>query len=61
MRQWCNRSRELYPEELSTYTCYLKMYFTMGKKKEFFNELDQLKSSNIVIDSKTLDLIRTFQ
>lgn len=61
MRQWCNRSRELYPEELSTYTCYLKMYFTMGKKKEFFDELNQLKSSNIVIDSKTLDLIRTFQ
>ena len=60
MRYWCNRSRELYPDALSTYTCYLKMYFTQEKKTEFFRELDRLKASNIVIDRETLELIRTF-
>ena len=60
MHYWCNRSRELYPDVLSTYTCYLKMYFTQEKKTEFFRELDRLKASNIVIDRETLELIRTF-
>lgn len=60
MRQWCDRSRDLYPDELSTYVCYLKYYFTVEKKKEFFEELDRLKKSNIVIDRETLELIRTF-
>lgn len=60
MRKWCERSRDLYPDELSTYVCYLKYYFTVEKKKEFFEELDRLKKSNIVIDRETLELIRTF-
>lgn len=61
MKKWCDYSRELYPDELSTYTGYLKLYFTLGKKKEFFEELNRLKASNIVIDRETLELIRTFQ
>lgn len=61
MKTWCDHSRELYPEELSTYTGYLKLYFTMGKKKEFFEELNRLKASDVVIDKDTLELIRTFQ
>lgn len=60
MKKWCERSRELYPNELSTYVCYLKYYFTVEKKKEFFEELDRLKHSDIVIDRETLELIRTF-
>ena len=60
IQKWCERSRELYPDELSTYVCYLKYYFTVEKKKEFFEELERLKASNIVIDRETLDLIRTF-
>ena len=61
MKRWCDESRERYPGELSTYTCYLKLYFTQGKKKEFFAKLGELKSSDIVIDRETLELIRTFQ
>ena len=34
--------------------------FTVGKKKQFFEELDRLKQSDIVIDKETLELIRTF-
>ena len=60
MRKWCERSRDLYPDELSAYVCYLKYYFTVEKKKEFFEELDRLKMSNIVIDWETLELIWTF-
>ncbi len=61
MRQWCDVSRELFPKELSSYTCYLKLYFTQGKKDAFFEKLEELKSSNVVIDRETLELIRTFQ
>ena len=60
MKYWCDKSRELYPEELSTYTCYLKLYFTEGNKKDFFDELEKLKKSDIVIDRETLELIRIF-
>ena len=60
MKYWCDKSRELYPKELSTYTCYLKLYFTEGNKKDFFDELEKLKNSDIVIDRETLDLIRIF-
>lgn len=57
---WCDRSMELYPEELSSYTCRLKLYFTKGEKEKFFEALAQLKQSTILIDRETLDLIRTF-
>lgn len=60
MKYWCDKGRELYPEELSTYTCYLKLYFTEGNKKDFFDELEKLKKSDIVIDRETLELIRIF-
>ena len=60
MKYWCDKSRELYPAELSTYTCYLKLYFTEGNKKHFFDELEKLKNSDIVIDRETLELIRIF-
>ncbi len=60
MEKWCIRSMELYPNELSTYTCRLKLYFTVGDRTKFFEALDQLKASNVVIDKETLELIRIF-
>ena len=57
---WSDRGRDMYPDELIIYVCYLKYYFTVGKKKQFFEELDRLKQSDIVIDKETLELIRTF-
>ena len=60
MKLWSDRGRDMYPDELITYVCYLKYYFTVGKKKQFFEELDRLKQSDIVIDKETLELIRTF-
>ena len=60
MELWCDRSRELYPEELSTYTCQLKLYFTIEDKAKFFDVLNRLRQSDIVIDKETLELIRIF-
>lgn len=60
MEVWCNRAAVQYPEELSSYTCKLKLYFTAQNKEKFFETLDALKHSSIVIDKETLELIRTF-
>ncbi|MCI8292600.1 MAG: hypothetical protein HFH53_03575 [Hespellia sp.] len=58
--KWCQRLTELYPEGLAVYTCKLKLYFTMKKKEDFFETLESLKKSDIVIDYETLELIRLF-
>ncbi len=60
MGTWCDRAAQQYPEELSSYTCKLKLYFTAQQKERFFETLDALKQSSIVIDKETLALIRTF-
>lgn len=58
--KWCELGIEEFPNTLSSYTCLLKLYFTSNQKDKFFNILDKLKKSNIVIDKETLELIRTF-
>ncbi len=60
MEVWCNRSSELYPNELFAYTCKLKLYFTIENKEKFFQVLNSLKKSDVVIDRETLELIRIF-
>ena len=59
-QKWCDRAALQYPETLSTYTCRLKLYFSMGKKETFFQVLDELKRSGIFIDRETLEMIRVF-
>ncbi len=60
MKVWCDRSMEMYPEELSSYTIQLKLYFSIQDKENFFGVMNRLKQSDIVIDRDTLDLIRVF-
>ncbi len=60
MQVWWERSRELHPDVLSTYTLQLKLYFTIQDKQKFFEVLNSLKQSDIVIDRDTLALIRAF-
>lgn len=60
MKVWCGRCVEMYPEELSAYTIQLKLYFSIQDRESFFDVMDRLKKSNIVIDRDTLDLIRAF-
>lgn len=58
--KWCNRSAEIYPDTLSSFTNKLKLYFNNGRKDEFFRTMEELKAAPIIIDSETLELIRTF-
>ncbi len=58
--KWCARLAEQYPEQLSAYTCRLKLYFTLQNKEAFFAVLNALKQSDVVIDRETLELIRVF-
>ncbi len=58
--KWCSWLAEQYPEQLSAYTCRLKLYFTLQNKEAFFTTLNELKQAEIVIDRETLELIRVF-
>lgn len=58
--KWCSRQREQYPEDLGSYTCQLKLYYTSGQRESFFQVLQELKESECIIDNDTLELIRTF-
>lgn len=60
MEIWCDRCMEIYPEELTSYTIPLKLYFSIQDKEKFFAAMDRLKKSDVVIDRDTLDLIRVF-
>lgn len=57
---WCQRLEEAYPDQLTAYSCRMKLYYTEGKRKQFFEVLDQIKKSEIVINSETLEFIRIF-
>ena len=59
-RKWCERAAVQYPCVLSSYTCRLKLYFSCEDRENFFQVLDELKKSNIVIDNETLEMIRVF-
>ncbi len=58
--KWCLRICRMYPDTLSAFTTRMKLYFSNGEREKFFQVMEQLKKSNIVIDRETLELIRTF-
>ena len=58
--KWCQRLSEQYPDRLAAYTCRLKLYFTTRDREAFFGALEELKRSDVVINSETLDMIRIF-
>jgi len=58
--KWCGRLEKIYPDMLAAYTCQLKLYFSKGDKAKFFEVMERLKRSDIVIDKDTLELIRVF-
>lgn len=57
---WCQRLASQYPDELAAYTCRLKLYFTQKDREAFFQTLNSLKASGVLVDSETLELIRVF-
>lgn len=58
--KWCMRLARQHGNALAAYTCRLKLYFTMGEKEKFFEVLQELKESDIIIDNEMLELIRIF-
>ena len=58
--KWASRSKEHYPMELSSYTISLKLYFKTNDRERFFEEVENLKASEVVIDRETLEIIRAF-
>lgn len=58
--KWCDRAASQYPDVLSSYTCRMKLYFSMGEKEPFFQVLNKLRQSGISIDQETLEMIRVF-
>lgn len=58
---WGERFAGQYPDQLQAYKLRMRLYFEMEEKDKFFETLDQLKSSNVVIDNQTLKLIRMVQ
>lgn len=59
-RKWCLRLTEQFPDALCAYTCRLKLYFLTKDRAAFFETLNALKKSDVVIDSETLEMIRIF-
>ncbi len=60
VEKWCLRMEGQYPDELPTYTCRLKLSFARQDREAFFQTLEALKKSDVVIDRETLELIRIF-
>lgn len=58
--KWCDRLAGQYPDQLPAYTCRLKLYFTLQQKEKFFQTMDELKKSKVVINNETLEIIRIF-
>ncbi|MDR2042815.1 MAG: hypothetical protein LBQ15_00295 [Clostridium sp.] len=58
--KWCRRGMEAYPDELSSHTCFLKLYFTIQDRERFFQIMENIRKTDITIDSTTLELIRIF-
>lgn len=58
--KWCMRLLEQFPDSLPSFTCRLKLYFTMKNREAFLQVLGDLKRSEVVIDSETLEMIRIF-
>lgn len=59
--KWCERAEYHYPNTLASFACLLKLYFNSGQKRKFFEVIDELKRSSVVLDHETLELIRVFQ
>lgn len=58
---WGERFADQYPDHLQSYKLRMKLYFAMEEKDKFFETLEQLRASSVVIDNQTLKLIRMVQ
>lgn len=57
---WVPRLLAEYPDEMETFRCLLRYYYTTQDKDNFFKQMERLKKSDIAIDKDLLDLIRIY-
>lgn len=58
--KWSRRALKYRDYQLDTYLGCMKLYYTYGDRDQFLQCLRQLKSSGIVVDKTTMELIRMF-
>lgn len=58
--KWAKRALSSRPDELDVYTGCMKLYFTYGDCRMFFDTLNRLRESGITVDNKTMELIRIY-
>jgi hypothetical protein len=58
--EWCERAMFQYPDLLSSYTCQIRLYYTIGRRESFLGVVELLKGTDIALDKATLELIRVF-
>lgn len=58
---WGQRFCVQYPDKLSSYTLRMKLYFETSRTDKFFEVLEELQASSVVVDNQTLEIIRMFQ
>ena len=59
-RERCLQAYERHPNALEPYACQLKLYYSTGEREQFFRILEELRVSDIPIDSGTLEPFRVF-
>lgn len=59
-QKWCDRLAMAYPDTLVSYKCRLKFYYETKNRTAFFEVMDALKQSEIMIDSENLEMVRIF-
>lgn len=58
--KWLERSITCRPDELDTYKSRLRLLYAEGRRKDFFECIEEFKSTNIEADQEMLDMIRLY-
>lgn len=58
--KWCKRAGKYRPHMLDTYKAKLHFYFNQQNFKEFFECLNKLKNSDIIVDKEIIDLFHIY-
>lgn len=58
--RWSLRAKKYRPNTLETYKAKLHLHYVQNDNKAFFEALDELKNSNIIVDKETLDFFHVY-
>ena len=59
--EWVRRGMEQRPESLDVYVGAMKYYYTIKNRDRFFECLDRLKRSSVVLDNEAMQYMRLFR